>query len=375
MLKTKDSKPHILVSREQQVRELFRKKKYIEVITVVKKLQRTIDLTFLDYSYFNNKVVCLIYQGLSYAELGFYKDAYLVFSKINEKFANLKYAKVALRNIIRYPIDKYQAKMAKEALEMLEDQFLIFYHSNHVNFLSNFAYICYKLEYYETAIIYYKRALCRKNKDIQLNLGIAQAQYYAHRKKYKFEFLNKFFCNHTPSDIKVQYKKTIEMLFKMETSFDTLLAIGKMYYFCEEYASSLIFVQKALELAKDQPNARIHVYDWLSRIAFKTKHHEVAAEYYNQIIDELINCSDYTQEAIHPKSNLYKMLEYLTQNKEQIRKHDVHYINKSIWGGIIAALLLECFEIYAGGQQGILFLLIMIVIVLLVSICYINIYK
>ncbi|CDE44631.1 unknown [Clostridium sp. CAG:768] len=375
MEKTKNSKPHILISREQEVRNLFRSKKYIEVITVVKKLQRMIDLTFLDYSYFNNKVVCLIYQGLSYVELGFYKEAYFVFNQISEKFAKLKQDKITLKNIIRYTIDKYQAKMAKEALDMLEEQFLLFYHSNYVNFLSNFAYICYKLEDYETAIIYYKKALYKRSKDIQLNLGIAQAQYYAHRKHFKFNLLNKIFYNHTPSDIKVQYKKTIEMFFRMETSFDTLLAIGKMYYFCEEYSTSLIFVQKALELAKDQPNARIHAYDWLSRIAFKTKHYEVAAEYYHQIISELINCSDYTPEVIHPKPNLYKMLEYLTQNKEQIRKHDVHYINKSIWGGIIAAVILESFEIYSNGQEGILFLTLMVMIVFIVSLCYINIYK
>ena len=120
MEKTKNSKPHILISREQEVRNLFRSKKYIEVITVVKKLQRMIDLTFLDYSYFNNKVVCLIYQGLSYVELGFYKEAYFVFNQISEKFAKLKQDKITLKNIIRYTIDKYQAKMAKEALDMLE---------------------------------------------------------------------------------------------------------------------------------------------------------------------------------------------------------------------------------------------------------------
>ena len=69
------------------------------------------------------------------------------------------------------------------------------------------------------------------------------------------------------------------------------------------------------------------------------------------------------------------MLEYLTENKERIRKHDVHYINKSIWGGIIAAIILECFEIYSGGTHNVLFLILMIVIVVLVSVCYINVYK
>lgn len=375
MEKTKNKKPHFLIRRENEVSNLFKERKYIEVLKIVSNMQKVIDLPFLDYSYFNNKVSCLLYAALSCAELGFYKRAYKILCNINDKFTYLKYSKIALKGIIRYPDDKSQAKMARDLLDMLEEQINIFNCTNHVRFLSNFAYICYKLGDYKDAIIYYKKALCRKNKDIQLNLGIAQAQYYFYRKKFKYDFLNNIFCNRLPKGIENQYKKTIDMLFKMETNFDTLLALGKMYYFRGKYSRALIFMQKAIEIAKEQPNARIHAYDWLSRIAFKTKHHEVAAEYYNQIIKEIIECSDYTQDAIHPKPNLYKMLEYLTENKEKIRKHDVHYINKSIWGGIIAAIILESFEIYSGGNHNVFLLVAMVVIVLLVSAFYINVYK
>lgn len=372
---TKNSKLHNIVQKENEVRELFKEQKYIEVIKIVNNMKRIINLPLLDYSYFNNKISCLLYAVLSYAELGFYKEAYEILVNIGEKFAYLKYSKIALKGMIRYPDSKTQAAMAKDLLDMLEEQINMFYLTNHIRFLSNFAYICYKLEDYESAIIYYKKALCRNSRDIQLNLGIAQAQYYFYRKIFKYDFLNNIFCRKIPAEIENQYKKTIEMLFKMQTNFDTLLALGKMYYFLGKYSKALIFVQKAIEIAKDQPNARIHAYDWLSRIAFKTKHYEVAAEYYNQIIKEIIECSDYTQDAIHPKPNLYKMLEYLTQNKENIRKHDVHYINKSIWGGIIAAIVLECFEIYSNGIHNVLFLILMVVIVALISVFYINIYK
>lgn len=375
MAKTKNSKPHYLIQKENEVSQLFKEQKYIEVLKTVKNMQKTIDLVFLDYSYFNNKISCLIYAALSYAELGFYQNAHDIFTEINNKFSNLKYSKIALKGIIRYPENKSQANMARDLLDMLEEQISLFSCTNHVRFLSNFAYICYKLEDYKSAIIYYKKALCRDSRNLQLNLGIAQAQYYFYRKKFKYDFLNNILCRKLPERIENQYKKTIDMLFKMDTNFDTLLALGKMYYFRGKYSRALIFVQKAIEISKDQPNARIHAYDWLSRIAFKTKHHEVAAEYYNQIIKEIIECSDYTHEAIHPKPNLYKMLEYLTENKERIRKHDVHYINKSIWGGIIAAIILECFEIYSGGTHNVLFLILMIVIVVLVSVCYINVYK
>lgn len=44
-------------------------------------------------------------------------------------------------------------------------------------------------------------------------------------------------------------------------------------------------------------------------------------------------------------------------------------------GGIIAAVILESFEIYSNGQEGILFLTLMVMIVFIVSLCYINIYK
>ena len=375
MVRTKNKKPHYLIQKENEVSRLFKEQKYIEVLKTVNSMQKVIDLPFLDYSYFNNKISCLLYLALSYAELGFYKKSFNILSVINRKIAYLKFSKIALKGMVRYPDNKSQANMAKELLDMLEEQIKLFSCTNHIRFLSNFAYICYKLEDYKSSIIYYKKALCRKNKDIQLNLGIAQAQYYFYRKKFKYDFLNNIFCNKLPKEIENQYKKTIDMLFKMETNFDTLLALGKMYYFRGKYSRALIFVQKAIEIAKEQPNARIHAYDWLSRIAFKTKHHEVAAEYYNQIIKEIIDCSDYTQDAIHPKPNLYKMLEYLTENKEKIRKHDVHYINKSIWGGIIAAIILESFEIYSGGTHNVLFLILMVVIVLLVSACFINVYK
>ena len=69
------------------------------------------------------------------------------------------------------------------------------------------------------------------------------------------------------------------------------------------------------------------------------------------------------------------MLKYLTQNKEEIKKHDVHYIKKSIWGGIIAGIILEGFEIYSGGTTNPNILIGMVILVVFVSFCFINIYK
>lgn len=65
MGKTKNKKPHFLVQKENEVSNLFKERKYIEVLKIVSNMQKVIDLTFLDYSYFNNKVSCLLYAALS----------------------------------------------------------------------------------------------------------------------------------------------------------------------------------------------------------------------------------------------------------------------------------------------------------------------
>ena len=377
MARTRARQRHPLVLREKDTKKLFSEKRYLEIIAIKNKIKTMLDAEFLNYSYFNNKVSCLLYTGLSYAEIGFYKNAYKTFSEIHEKLSQLKRARISWTQIKRYPASKEYLNMANEALSMIKEQIDFFNKNNYIIYLSNIAYVCYKLGNYDDAIVYYKKALCRDSKDIQLNLGIAQAQYYHYRRKFPFKFLNDIFCKKLPKDIRENFLRTINMLFKMETSFDSLLAIGKMFYFLGEYPKALLFVQKAIELANKQNDlsAKIHAYDWLSRIAYKTKYHEVAAEYYNKIIEQIIECSDYEQGAIHPKPDLYKMLKYLTQNKEEIKKHDVHYIKKYIWGGIIAGIILEGFEIYSGGTTNPNILIGMVILVVFVSFCFINIYK
>ena len=66
MPKAKNNRTHPLVVKEEEIRNLFRNRKYLEIIKIVKNSKKILDLDFLDYSFFNNKVGCLIYAGLSY---------------------------------------------------------------------------------------------------------------------------------------------------------------------------------------------------------------------------------------------------------------------------------------------------------------------
>ena len=153
----------------------------------------------------------------------------------------------------------------------------------------------------------------------------------------------------------------------METSFNVLLSLGKIYYFLGNYDKSISYLQTAIE-----------AFDWLSRIAFKSKKYQIAVEYYQKIIDALIKLPLENNSTIHPRPELYKMFKYLNQNKEATLKHDIHYINKSIWGGIFAGIILESAEILSGQYNEIWFLtpinivIGMIIFILIVSFCFIN---
>lgn len=168
----------------------------------------------------------------------------------------------------------------------------------------------------------------------------------------------------------------------METSFNVLLSLGKIYYFLGNYDKSISYLQTAIELPTDNKEKyEIYAFDWLSRIAFKSKKYQIAVEYYQKIIDALIKLPLENNSTIHPRPELYKMFKYLNQNKEATLKHDIHYINKSIWGGIFAGIILESAEILSGQYNEIWFLtpinivIGMIIFILIVSFCFINVYK
>nr|DAJ74718.1 MAG TPA: Tetratricopeptide repeat [Caudoviricetes sp.] len=312
----------LIVRKLNEIKELFERKKYLEVISQVKQFKQLLDLEFLDYSHFDDKVAYLIFAGISYIELGLYENALLIFYDIEKRYENLKKTRHFWKNISQNPLDTNLFDRSKEALKLLKEQMQTFNNFNCCRYLSNMAYTCYKLERYKDAIKYYKKALIRNKKDVQLNLGIAQSQYYLYK-------------SHLPKNIKKWYYKTIDMLYNSESNFDILLAIGKMYYFLKDYKLSLDFVQKALEFANNEPENKIYAYDWLSRIAYKTKHHSIAINFYEEVIKCLVAYPNNQQDVIHPKPKLYNMMTHLNNNKRIVRNQEM----RAVWYTVIVSII------------------------------------
>ncbi len=387
------NRTHKLISTEKELQVLFSENKYLEIISKVQQIEKLIEEDFLDLYFFNNKISCLIYLGLSFCQLGNYQEAKISFLKIQNRLAFLLYSIRHWKHLIKISVNERQSDIAQTGYKLLKEQLNYYNETNSCNFLSNLAYTYYKLKEYKLSVSYYKKALKvyykkskkyekDKSREMQLHLGIAEAQYYYYRNITSYRLINKIFYKNLPQDIKDNYDKTIRKLKNMESSFDVLLALGKMYYFLGKYDESISFLQKAIELPSvNKDKNEIYAFDWLSRIAFKTKRYEIATDYYKKIIDALIKTPIKNEQTIHPRPELHKMFEFLNKNKEKTLKHDIHYINKSIWGGIIAGTILESAEILSSQGEVYPFfspiniVVIMIILVLLTSIIYINIYK
>ncbi len=109
-----------------------------------------------------------------------------------------------------------------------------------------------------------------------------------------------------------------------------------MYYFLEDYNNSLLYVQQALEFDKD-PNNKIYAYDWLSRIAYKTKNYATAINFYEETINCIIKNPDYQKGEIHPRPKIYQLVGFLNDNKRILNKAELDLVNTTIWLGIFIA--------------------------------------
>ena len=106
------------------------------------------------------------------------------------------------------------------------------------------------------------------------------------------------------------------------------------------------------------------------------KKYAVAVSFYEKIIDNIISNSNSILEngIIHQKPKLNDMVKYLNEVKDLVSQSEVHYFNKSIWGGIITGIILETAEIYAS-TKSFKIPIYMIVILVLVGFIYIHKYK
>ena len=93
----------------------------------------------------------------------------------------------------------------------------------------------------------------------------------------------------------------------------------------------------------------VFIYDWLSRIAYKTKNHVTAVDFYQKIIDCLIkNPNDLKEnKSIHLKPKLHEMVQHLQDNRDILNKREQKRIVVPLVVSIIAAIILDGFQIYS----------------------------
>lgn len=317
----KQLKAHLpLATTQSKIEELYKDRKYLDVIKLV-EITGIFSPNKISYLGFNEQIYCIIYAGISYIELEEFEKAIKCLFCVKQKLHDFKKTVTLWKETNKRPKSDREFKVSETILPILKDQINDFYSYNYVKYLSNLAYAYYENKQYKKAITHYKRALKNDPRNVQYNLGIAQAQY-------------RLYDSNVPDEILEEYKKTLEMLKKQQTSFDILLAIGKMYYFLGEYSKALLYLQLALDSEENESN-RVHAYDWLSRVAFKTKNHSAAVTFYEKTISTLIehpNCKQ--TEVIHPRPKLHKMVEYLNTNKKILNTEELKWVTRSIYWGI-----------------------------------------
>lgn len=335
-----------ILGTESQIIAFFKDKRLLEIINLAKEEDFFDDLFWKNFTdYFNEIISCLIYVGISYIELEQADKAIEIFLFIENKIALVtKMIDEKSEELLNTTDNKAKSDEITNFLAQIKPQITQFFEKNNIRYLSNFAYAYYCDKQYEMAIKYYQEALSTDENDVQLNLGLAQAQYET------LKTLKKNNQNDECKKIKANYQKILSILKKQNTDFDILLAIAKIHYFLgcysvENYSDSLIYVQKALEFESTDRKKRVYAYDWLSRIAYKTKNYSVAATFYEKIITSLIDNPDSKQTGIiHPRPKLHEMVEYLHKNRKILNTIELNRVMISIWSGIIVASVFGVLE-------------------------------
>lgn len=367
-----------------EIKKLYSANKYLEVIELVNKKNDFMYSEILDVVCLDKKIICIIYQGLAYIELNEYQMAIRTFLIADEKYQDLK----DFKQYAKHNLSQFDPKQ-KRILQLINAQIALI-KPNLTRLYSNLAYAYYKNKNYSSAEKYYKKALIRDKKNCRLHLELSQNNYKRLVEETKtLKWYNRFILERKFKNKKTKYeiecKKTLDLCLKQESNFENLLAIAKLYFFIEENQKALNYVQKALELNKDmndsQNNNRnlIFAYDWLSRIAYKEKNYLAASQFYEKLIELLLKYSDNNFEdgIKHHIPKLSDMAKYLNETKHKVTKSEIHYINKTIWGGILAGIVLESAEIIAStGNISVTHILtIMLTILFIGGAIFINVYK
>lgn len=158
------------------------------------------------------------------------------------------------------------------------------------------------------------------------------------------------------------YEDVIEGIKYKEDKYTDFLNICKMYYFNEDYDNANLYAQKALIMLQEEqqkqkeldskiiPDFSVFIYDWLSRIAYKTKNHVTATEFYQNAIKCLVEDSsdfDLGENSFLPKPELNDMVKYLQENREILKKSEQKGIVVPLVWSLIAAFIFEGLQIYS----------------------------
>lgn len=322
---------------EQKIRNLYKNKQYLNIISLFEVNIKILALRDMDLCFFNYTVSSLMYIAMAYFSLERYDKSLEIFNEIESRYNALVNIREMLSCSVSNNDDKRLLRRIKHILYVFNTQ-------DKVKFYINYAYTFYKMKekdnkqiYYDKALCYYKKALYLKcyisiSQFIQCQVGIAEVQYRSSDNRF------------VSDEFKFKLENIIENILYLGDTFDVYLALCKLNYFKQEYEMALVYVQKALELAINDEEKRIFAYDWISRISYKTKQYSMASLFYEKIIDELINYPDQQQEEIHQRPKLHKMVKFLNETKAYLAQEESSKLSKSIWAGVFITSIFGLYE-------------------------------
>ena len=318
--------------------ELYKTQKFIDVINLYEELLNSPKYNEHRFVDFNMVVDITIYAALSCFNMGEYQKAKAYLSDFEEFYYIFKRMYFLLmQNLRKKTFLRMSEKDTKVMVNYINNSLKDFNSNSKLRFYNNLGYAYYKCEEYKEAIKYYKKTLTMSSNNIQLIVGLHQAEYYSNNP----HKLNKKF--------KAKLLEDIVKIKQMDSCYETYLALGKLHYFLGDYSRALNYIHIAISSIHDNNEQAIYAYDWISRIAYKQKQYSTASIFYEKIIESLVqntNSSIINHEEIHPKPELYKMLSFLNETKQFIADEENSKLHKSIWAGISITSIFGIIECY-----------------------------
>ena len=318
--------------------DLYQTQKFIDVINEYENLLNS--TTYKDHCFidFNMIVDITIFAALSCFSIGEYQKAKTYLSNFEEIYYVFKRTYfILMQNLRKKTFTTITERDTKALVNYISGALKDFNTNSKLRFYNNLGYAYYKCEEYKDAIKCYKKTLTMLPNNVQLIVGLHQAEYYSNNP----HKLNKKF--------KAKLLEDIVKIQKMNSSYETYLALGKLHYFLGAFSQALNYIHIAISTIHDNKEQEIYAYDWISRIAYKQKQYSTASIFYEKIIKSLVQNTNpviINHEEIHPKPELYKMLKFLNETQQFIADEENSKLHKSIWAGIFITSIFGIIQCY-----------------------------